>query len=137
MAAPADAVALLRERLEPVASADAPRLAALIADLDSVDFATRQKAMEDLRQLGRLAAVALRRAKDKSESAEVRRRTGELLGELEETATPPEELRALRAVEVLEGLATPEARQLLGKLARGDAGARLTQAATEALQRLR
>jgi hypothetical protein len=43
----------------------------------------------------------------------------------------------VRAVEVLEWLATPAARALLADLATGEPGASLTQAAKAALQRLR
>jgi RNA polymerase sigma factor (sigma-70 family) len=136
-AASAEAVALLRDRLKAVGAVDDQRLKDLIADLDSADFATRQKAAENLRQLGRLAEAVLRQAKEKAESVEVRRRAAELLAELEDAPTPPEELRALRAVEVLEWIGTAKARELLGELAHGAAGARLTQAAAAALQRLR
>jgi hypothetical protein len=114
----------------------AKRVAELIADLDSPEFDTREKATRELRGLSRSAAAALREAKEKSSSAEVRRRAGGLLAELEKSATPPEELRALRAVEALELLGTLPARRLLADLARGAPGAALTQAATAALKRL-
>ena len=44
-------------------------------------------------------------------------------------------IRNLRAVEVLEHIGTPEARQVLQTLAGGAEGARLTVAAREALRR--
>jgi uncharacterized protein with WD repeat len=135
-AAPAEAVALFAARLEPARAVDPKRVAGLIADLDSPQFATRDRAAEALRQLGRPAAAALREAREKSASAEVRRRGGNLLAELEESGTPPEELRALRAVEVLEWLDTPEARRLLAQWAGGERGAVLTRAAAAALERL-
>jgi hypothetical protein len=135
-AAPAEAVALLAARLKPARAVDPKVVAGLIADLDSPEFATRDRAAAALRQLGRSAAAALREAREKSASAEVRRKAGNLLAELEESATPPEELRALRAVEVLEWLGTPEARRLLAEWAEGERGAVLTQAAVAALERL-
>jgi WD40 repeat protein len=135
-AAPAEAVTLLAARLKPAGPVDPKRLAGLIADLDSPEFAVRERAAVGLRQIGRPAAPALREARDKSASAEVRRRAGDLLAELAESATPPEELRALRAVEVLEWLTTPEARRLLAELAKGDPDARLTQEAIAAQGRL-
>jgi RNA polymerase sigma factor (sigma-70 family) len=135
-AAPAEAVALLADRLKPVAVVEAKRLLELIADLDSPEFATRDQATTTLRQIGRPAATVLREAKNKSTSVEVRRRAGTLLAELEESPVTTGELRALRAVEVLEWVATPAARQLLAELAKGAPGAVLTQAAEAALKRL-
>jgi hypothetical protein len=49
---------------------------------------------------------------------------------------PPEDLRHIRAVEVLEGLGTPEARNLLEELAKGAADATLTREAKASLRRL-
>src|SRR5205085_5121176 len=112
--------------LTPVEPADPKRLAGLIADLDSAEFAAREKAARDLGRIGKPAAAALREAKEKSESAEVRRRAGELLDKLNGPTTPaPEELRAARAVEVLEWIGSAEARGVLTGLAKGDAAAPL------------
>jgi hypothetical protein len=47
-----------------------------------------------------------------------------------------EELRRVRAVEVLEAVGTAEARDLLGVLAKGAPGAALTREARESLGRL-
>jgi hypothetical protein len=49
---------------------------------------------------------------------------------------PPETLQAIRAVEVLEGIGTPDARQLLEALAEGAPEASLTLKAKAALGRL-
>src|SRR5207248_693554 len=132
-AAPAEAVALLAARVQPAAVVDAQRLVALVADLGSPQFARRERATAALKQLGQPAEPMLREAAAKSLSAEVRRRADALLAELESSAVPAAELRGLRAVEVLEWIATPAARQRLARLARGDAGARLTHAAAAAL----
>ena len=52
-------------------------------------------------------------------------------------ASPPaEKVQQLRAIQVLEYMATPEARQLLVSLAKGAPEARLTREAKAALQRL-
>ena len=49
---------------------------------------------------------------------------------------PPRELRALRAAEVLEWVATKEARARLLELTKGAPGARLTREAAAACKRL-
>jgi hypothetical protein len=73
-------------------------------------------------------------------------RTPEFLGKQLKPATKvdektdllkePEQLRALRAVESLEYVATPGAQQVLKRLAEGVPGARLTQDARVSLERL-
>jgi replication-associated recombination protein RarA len=80
---------------------------------------------------------ALRAAATKSVSLEVRRCVRQLLEKLGRSPPPPRQLQALRAIEVLEYLGTPEARRLLTSLAQGATHARLTQEAKAALERLR
>ena len=72
----------------------------------------------------------------KSPSADARRRAEDLLGEIEKATIPPGELRALRAAEVLEWIATKEAHALLLALAKGAPDARLTRDAAAACKRL-
>jgi hypothetical protein len=55
----------------------------------------------------------------KASSLEARRRAEGIVREMEKAITPPGALRALRAAEVLEWIATPEARTLLLELAKG------------------
>jgi RNA polymerase sigma factor (sigma-70 family) len=135
LASPAEAVKLIAGKVKPVEAADVKRVAKLVADLDSADFATRERAARELGEIGQPATAALREAARKSESPEVRKRVADLLARIERPTISPEELRALRAVEVLEWLGTTEAREVLARLAKGDAGARLTQAAAAALRR--
>jgi hypothetical protein len=68
-------------------------------------------------------------------SLELRRRIEGLLSRIER-GTPPEELRDLRAVEVLEMVGNQEARQVLAELARGVAETRLADQARAAFARL-
>jgi hypothetical protein len=67
---------------------------------------------------------------------EVKRRAEELLAAVRDAPLPPDALRGLRAVRVLETLGTKEARAVLAGLARGRPEARLTQEARAALGRL-
>jgi len=82
-----------------------------------------------------LAEPALRQALSADPSPEARRRIEGLLEKLAKPLALPETLRGVRAVESLEHIATPEARQVLQKLADG-APASLTREAKAALERL-
>jgi RNA polymerase sigma factor (sigma-70 family) len=128
--------AFLRERLRPIPVVEERRLARLVADLDSEQFAVREQARAELERLGESARAALRRALDGKPSAEVRRRAEALLEKLDGPTLPPERLRALRALEALEQLATPDARRLVEELARGAPEAWLTREARATLGRL-
>jgi RNA polymerase sigma factor (sigma-70 family) len=130
-----ESVRFLRDQLKPTPATDSRRIARWVADLDAEEFAEREKAMDALKELGDLAEPALRRVLAERPALELRRRAETLLGRLT-PVTSPELLRALRAVEVLEQLATPEARELLRSLAGGAPEGRQTRAAQAALQRL-
>lgn len=134
----AGAVELIRTQVKPVPTVVVTKsIPQLIADLDNTQFLIREQAAQDLSRLGEPAREALRRElKRHPPSTEVRRRLEGLLLHLENSAVAPEELRALRALEVLERIGTPEARQVLAVLASGSAVAPLTQEARAALLRL-
>jgi WD40 repeat protein len=134
-AAPDQALPSLRARLRPVPPADPRRLRQLLDDLNSDAFAERQKAAAELGPLADVAADALRREARETSSAEVRRALAEALRRLD--APTGEHLRAVRAVEAVEWMGTPEAARLLGEWAGGAAGARLTREAAAARDRLR
>jgi RNA polymerase sigma factor (sigma-70 family) len=133
------AVPFLRDRLRPVVAADRGKVTRLLADLDSEQFAVRERAAADLEKLGETAAAWCRGRLDKAPSAETRRRLTAILDRVarEQWHPSPERLRALRAVEVLERIGTPEAGQVLAALARGASGARLTWEAAESRRRVR
>jgi RNA polymerase sigma factor (sigma-70 family) len=130
------AVAFLAERLKPSAAADARQIEKWIAELDSNEFAVREKASAELRKLGGPAMPAMRKALAGDPSAEVRRQLEDLIAQAGNTTLSGDELRVWRAVEVLERLGTPEAREVLSKLAKGAPGALTTEAAREALERM-
>jgi RNA polymerase sigma factor (sigma-70 family) len=135
-AAPEKAVPFLAERLGQLPTADAPQTQRLIADLDSDEFAVRERASGELARLGERAEPALRQALERGPSPEGRRRIQDLLGKLDAAGSSPGTLSTVRAVEALEHAGTAEARQLLAKLARGAPGVRLTREAQAALGRL-
>jgi hypothetical protein len=137
-AAPDRAVALVRRDLKPARAAPTDdQLDRMFADLDSEDFATREKASRRLAEFGELAVPGVRKRLAKGESAEVRRRAQEFLDRFDPPTPSPDRLRQLRAVELLEGIATPAARDVLSKLAKGAAEAPLSREAAAALERLR
>jgi RNA polymerase sigma factor (sigma-70 family) len=141
LTAPAQAVALLGRRLRPAAGLDpeeGERLRRALAGLDCNEFAERERAQRELAKAGDRAAGLLRQTLAGNPSPEVKRRAERLLAALDQRwpASSPECLRTWRAIKVLEYVGTPEARQVLGKLARGAPADRLTQAAQAALQRL-
>ncbi len=133
---PGQAVTLFKSKLKPVPAPDARKIAGLIKDLDSSKFSEREKAMKELRLLGVLAAPALREAAKGKPTLEARKRIDELLQALEGPVTDPETLRAVRSAETLERIGTKDARELMKKLAKGAAGARLTQECQDSLRRL-
>lgn len=130
---PSWTIAYLKQRLQPVPELDPKRVAQMIDDLDSEQFAVREAAMKELAALGKRVQPALRQALKDKPSLEVRKR---LQGLLAPQGVPTGEvLRVLRAIWVLERIGTAEARQLLQKLASG-AMTPQTRAARAALERL-
>jgi hypothetical protein len=128
--------AFLKERLRPVAAPDEKLLARLLADLDDNAFEQREAASRELAQLGERADTALRQALKNKPAPEAKRRIEELLEKLDNRSLAPEDLQALRAIEALEHIGTPEARKLLETLATGTPEARLTREAKAALKRV-
>jgi hypothetical protein len=96
-------------------------------------FAERDKARMELEKLGFAVEPALRAALSKKPSLEVRRRIEAML---EKLAGAPR-WRFLRALEVLESIATPESRQVLEALSQGTAELWPTQEAKAAFKRLK
>jgi hypothetical protein len=127
-ARPERAVPFLRRRLEPVPAPDPRRLARLLAELDSEEFAQREEATRELGRLAETAEAVLRKALAGGPSPEARRRIDGLLDRLREERLRPsaERRRAVRAVEVLEQVGDAGAREGLAALARGAPEAQLT-----------
>jgi WD40 repeat protein len=129
-------LAILGDRIPPVTPLPKDEIAALLRDLDSDVFKTREAAAKRLRELGEIAAPALRAKLQAKPSLEVRKRI-ELVLEPLVPGRPPkgEPLRAIRAVHIAERIGTAAAIRLLAEWAKGAEGAPLTEAATAALAR--
>jgi WD40 repeat protein len=134
--APDAAPKLIQDRLQPVPVPDAKRIADLVMDLGNEQYKVREKASLELEKLSDLAVPALRAQLAKKPSLEVHKRLELLLKKINGPLTNPEMVRALRAVEVLEAIGTPQAQAVLDVLAKGAPAHRLTQTAQGALKRL-
>jgi WD40 repeat protein len=133
---PKEGVPLLREKVKPVKAADVTNVPRWVAELDDDEFTVREKASKGLERAGEAARPALEKALAASPSAEVKRRAEWLLAKLDEGEPGADELRKLRGLEALEAIGTPEAREVIEGLAKGEAGARLTREAKTALLRM-
>ncbi len=136
LASSRQSVSFLARRVQPRPVVTDEQVVRLIAELDNERFEAREQAAAELAGLEKRAEPLLRKALASAPSAEVRRRGETLLNQLQGPVTFPETRRSLRTIEVLERAATPEARQLLEKLATGAPEARLTREAKAALARL-
>jgi RNA polymerase sigma factor (sigma-70 family) len=135
---PVTAVALLSEKLKPVAKQTGARTtAAIIADLDDPEYRVREAASRELAGRVEVDFAQLFAELATSPSAEVRKR---LIDALQSAQPWPqlaaEDLRQVRAVGVLETIGTQEARRLLKAFADGDPYALLTREARAATGRL-
>jgi hypothetical protein len=116
LAQPQAALAFLKEQIQPVApAAESAELGKLIKDLASEKFAVRDKATTELAKLGDAAELDLRTALKEQTILEVRQRLEKLLRSIEEKLMdpPPERLRLLRSLEVVESAGGAEGMQLL------------------------
>jgi hypothetical protein len=105
-----------------------------IKALDAPQFRDREKATEDLAGVAELIGPHLQTAL-KGSSPEARRRIEGLVARADSPS--PEKWRAVRACEVLEGIGSPDARELLAAWAKGPPGATFTREASESLGRLK
>jgi WD40 repeat protein len=133
IAAPRQALAILGKRLPPPA-VDAKQVRKWIDDLGSDSFARRSDADAELAALGDQIRSHLLEASKSRLPLEARRRVRRLIGRIDDQ---PASLQRVRSVEVLQRIGSPEARKLLEKLAAGEADARSTIEAKEALAHLK
>jgi WD40 repeat protein len=133
---PGAAVPFLEKHLKPATGADDKAVRKLIAELDDESFDVRENAERRLVAIRRSCETQLRAALAKDPPMEVRQRLQRVLEAPTETGPDPEQVRTLRALQVLESIGTAEAQRLLRTLAEGAPDADLTRAARAALDRL-
>jgi hypothetical protein len=116
-AAPQSVVPFLKQRLKPALPREG-RVARLLDDLDSDEFAVREKASRELARMGQRVESVLRVALGEKPSAEKRRRVQALLKALPRPQRPrhgiaPEERRLLCVAILLDRIGTADALDLL------------------------
>jgi hypothetical protein len=129
-------VAWIKGQLKPVAPLDPKRMDELIGQLDHEQFKVRQKATTELLHLGERLVPALDKALAGNPALETSLRVQDLRKRLTSLVIKGQRLQAFRAVEVLERIGTPPAREVLQGLADGAPGALVTAQARAALERL-
>jgi WD40 repeat protein len=134
---PDKALPYLKQHARPAVTAEAATINRLIAELDSDQFDMRKKANDELAKLGEAAVPFVRKALEADPSPEARKRLQALLAKEPWRVPTGETLRSLRAIEVLEMIGTAEAKPVLQRLSKGTAGANVTRAAQEALERFK
>jgi hypothetical protein len=129
-------VKLLGEKLKPADPSAIERVKTQVADLDSKSFKVREEAARELAGLVEIADPILQSALRGKPSNEQQARLKTIL-EPPAVVRSPEVLRTLRAIETLERIGSPEAANVLRKLAEGPAELRPTVEARTALERVR
>ncbi len=114
---PEQTVPYLKEKLRGVTAPNSKRVAVLIADLDSDDVSTRERASEELPQHGRAALLEAKAALAKDPELRTRGRLQNIFRQLYDYPCSPEQILATRIVETLEQTGTADARRLLETLA--------------------
>ncbi|HZY87338.1 MAG TPA: hypothetical protein VFE78_21055, partial [Gemmataceae bacterium] len=132
---PTQAGPFLRGAVKRLPLTDGKLLARLIADLDADEFAAREKASKGLAALG-AAAPALKEALRGKPSPEAARRLREVLKQIDDRSPSPEKVRVLRAVEALERVGTPPARDALRAVAEDSGDPDVVREAIASLRRL-
>jgi hypothetical protein len=134
--APAQAVPLLAQRVQPEEPADEKQVRKWVAELDDESFRVRERATQELGRLGDAAEPILRQAVANRPTVEVAQRVEMLLNSIAAPTLDADALRAVRSVEILERIGTPEARAVLQKLGAGVTGSKVKRRALAAAARL-
>jgi WD40 repeat protein/beta-lactamase regulating signal transducer with metallopeptidase domain len=132
---PRQTVPFLAKRLKPASRVDPSKINGWIGELESEKYPVRKAAADNLIRVGEQAVPALRKVLTSSPPLETRKRIEELLEKLTGGTLTTEDLRLVRAVEILERIGTPQARQVLRTLAKGAPGTLPTREAEAALGR--
>jgi WD40 repeat protein len=134
------AVSMLARHLKPAPVDEelGPKVAKLVEQMNNDQFSVRERATQQVAELGEGADPFLRLALDETNSAEVRHRIRRLLNDLsgKPLVVDQNQQRALRGIQVLEEVGNEQACEVLERLATGEPAARMTQEAKSALARI-
>jgi hypothetical protein len=141
-AAEKESIPYLKKHLRPRAPESPERVRQLIKHLKGTDEKARRIAKRELAKLDDLAVSPLLEVLGGGPSEAVRRTAEEMLAKIPVTyglftKVPPQQLRTLHAIKVLERIASNAAQAILRDLAKGAPGARETIDAAGALERLK
>jgi WD40 repeat protein len=135
---PAKAMPLLRERIKPAGAIADSDVRSLVTDLADTNFVRREAALRRLHELGHGIEKTLEAAAARTTNTEQSRRLKSLLDACRDDGPMnAAERRALRAIQALGIINSPDARSLLESWSKGDAAAILTREAKAALECLR
>jgi WD40 repeat protein len=123
-ARPAEAAVTFRVKIPPAATVDSVRVRNIAVGWNDGSFAEREKTSRELRPFAGSARAVFADLAAHDPSAEVRARASRLLADA--NTYTPDELRAVRAVEVLDWVDTSEGKALVDAWAAGVAGDVLT-----------
>jgi RNA polymerase sigma factor (sigma-70 family) len=132
---PETALKMAREHLKPAEPIDPRWVASRLRDLDTQEFAERERATRELEEFGDRVAAALEKFLATKPSLEASKRAERILERIRGRAAAGQVAQSLRALEVLEWIGTAAAREVVEKLAKGAEGASFTVDAKRSLKR--
>src|SRR5262249_29910375 len=106
------AIPFLSERLKPAMRIAPEKIHGWISALESEKFTVRREAAVNLLKVGEQAVPALQKVLASAPQLETRKRIEELVDRLTGGSLSADQIRLVRAVEALERMRVPEARQL-------------------------
>ncbi len=135
-AASKDSLPWIKDRLKPAERIDPKHIEGLIGKLDDGQFKIRQAATSELQKIGERALPVIDKALAGKPALETQLRLEDVRKRVTGLLLLGERLRIIRAIEVLERIGSPEARQVLQALAEGAPESLITMQSKGALARM-
>ena len=129
-----DSVAFIRRHLQPIPEPDMELITQCIRSLSDDQFEVRKKSFAQLKRFGDLAFPQLHHRLREAPLLDEKKLIQQLLRE--ENVLTPDQLRNLRAIQILEYIGTSDAKDLLCLISTGSTASRLTRSASASLKRL-